>query len=185
MKNLSISDTDLKQQLRFILDAWIGVGGEPIAIKLIGEDLDKLLTEYKKDLPSEILKSPSNTLYRVILVGKKQYAKAKKGEFLELKNRPYSSWTYDVNAAKSFSTDPALSRRFTKDYVMVILRRTFSDNEILLNVPQAAKFANMRRPFIPVEKEIIVHNIHNNFIFKPQEIYLIRKDRNKDFYENG
>lgn len=182
MENLNMSKANFKQQLRFILDAWIDVSREPIAIKLLGEDLDKLLTTYKKDFPSEIFKSPSNTLYRAILVNKKAYLKAHEGKPLILNNRPYSSWTYDVDAAESFGYNTQFTKKFTKDYVLVILKKTFSDNEILLNVEKATKFAGIiNRPFIEAEKEIIVKNVNNNFMFKPQEIYLVRKNRNKDF----
>lgn len=95
----------------------------------------------------------------------------KKGKPLILRNRRYSSWTYDLNAAKDFGNYKFSDYWVSSGYVLIILRRHFQDNEILLNIVKAipTPTSEMRR-----EKEIIVKNVNENFTFKPKEIILYR-----------
>jgi hypothetical protein len=129
-------------------------------------------------MPPVALQFPKNTLYRLVKVKKSAFDKALKGKPLILKNRKYSSWTYSIQAAKDFSDDVALH----PDEVFVILRRTFTNSEMLLNVRELIKYLAKTEGYFEdedlfsvqaymQEKEIIVKNIKNDFKFTLKDIY--------------
>lgn len=151
------------ENARLALSNWVREDNYTKAVKA-GAILERSLSA----LPEDVKQSPSNTLYRALLVQPKMWTKIKQGKPLILKNRKYSSWTYDLKAAKEFA-----NRKDTMIATAVILRRTFKDENILLNVIPAVKFLHIKSNYyIAKEKEIIVKNVQKDFTFKPSEIYL-------------
>jgi hypothetical protein len=119
--------------------------------------------------------SPFNVLYRCIIVAEPLFIKAQtKGKSLILKKRTYSSWTYDLNSAKRFGKSK--SHIFFKDFILVIFRKKFTDENIACNILEAGtylhKYGKLKTTLTKKEKEIVVRNPQDNFIFKPEDIYL-------------
>lgn len=123
----------------------------------------------------KLRRSPSSTLYRCIAVSNPLLVKTQlKGKMLVLKHRTYSSWTYSLNAAKRFGSkrisqiDPSL--------IPIIIRKKFSDENIVCNIEAAGvlleKYSTFKSILFKEEKEIVVRNPQNNFVFKPTDIYL-------------
>lgn len=142
--------------------------------------LGERLKRFVQDLPPEVKKSPSNTLYRCLAVGVKSIQNIRKGVPLTLKNRKYSSWTYDVEAAKNFgdqlSSESELQRKGLR---VIILKKYFSDDKILLNVEKATQLFLTEGDYgyldtAETEKEIIVENVQGEFKFSLENIYLYR-----------
>jgi len=141
----------------------------------IGEQLDKVIKvlKQKEDIPENVIKSPSNTLYRAVLVALNVFKKEKP---LKLKNRKYSSWTYDLEAAKEYGDKAFIRARDKRDFVLVILKRKFLNEEIMLNIPEACRWVDFPSHLATEEKEIIVKNVNKNFLFQVGEIILYKKE---------
>lgn len=174
-------DAAVQDELASTLTLWVDAD-TPEQLKKAAAALGRVVEARRDELPPELFKTPSNTLYRAILVARSMYNKVRGGEPLVLKDREYSSWTYDVNAAKKFGNGPVVSKKFKPDYVLFILKRTFTDDEVFLNVVEAAKYANVGRSYLELEKEIIVRNRGQNYTFRPEEVHLMRVDRRDPDY---
>lgn len=169
-------DADDLNYYRMLVSEWVGTADNDQAQK-IGPAFERI----RGDLPRFIKTSPSNTLYRVVLVSEEAFEKTLKGKPLTLKNRMYSSWTYSINAAYKFAT-----RRLPEpDQVLVILYRIFQPSEIFINIIALADYAGIdwedpQGQMIMQEQEIIVKNLHKTFKFKPSEIYQYRLNEQQD-----
>jgi hypothetical protein len=167
---LTLRDLTNSNKLVHALNAWL-LGDNYEKTLKIGKQLDSL----QSSLPADVLIPPSYTLYRCIKVEQKAFEKAKKGKVLTLKNRKYSSWTYDLYAAKKFGTTHSRS----ESEVLVILRKKFSKSEILLDVSKAAKlvpfYSSLPQELIKDEKEIIVRSAIKDIKLKPENIYLYKE----------
>lgn len=159
--------------LKNLLNKWVNTADNDAAQK-IGPEFEK----YYKTLPRSVRVSPSNTLYRVVLVSTGAFRACQlSGKLLVLENRKYSSWTYSINAAYKF----AEKRWPDKDQVLVILRRVFKSVEIFINVVAFADYVDPNwatdsdnsyfAEMIMREQEIIVKNARKTFRFKRDEIY--------------
>lgn len=58
-----------------------------------------------------------------------------------------------------------------------MLRRTFDNYQIMLNVPVISGLVGIHSGIVRDEKEIIVKNIKKDFKFKREEIYLLKKEK--------
>lgn len=151
---------------------------------LLGKRLYKA-TEY---FP-QFRKSPSNTLYRCMAVSKSLLIAAQtKGKPLILKHRTYSSWTYDLKAAQTFGQykygEAALA-----NLMLVIVKKIFKDQNIVCNIEKAGKYliklseqnviekkkVSFSKSLLEKEKEIVIRNPQDNFVFKPQDIHSYSK----------
>ena len=160
-----------KQLVRRWVDA-----DTPQELEQVGE-----LIERARELgvfPAKALRSPSNTLFRAILVEKTLF---EKGRPLTLKNKKYSSWTYDLEAAKVFGDRQFYwkSREFPDQYVLVILKRKFQNSDILLDILMAAPEPTST---MYKEKEIIIKNQNKELIFSPNEIALYKQQSAEPYY---
>lgn len=137
--------------------------------------LGAALYRYKDEIPKEFKQSPNNTLYRVIGVSNELFNKVLTGnkKTLMLKNRTYSSWTYDLAEAKVFGKKQVRSH---PELTPVLFRKKFSGAQIFLNVTKLAQFLNIKSQLWH-EKEIIVRNVLKDFTFTPKDIYLYAKDK--------
>lgn len=131
----------------------------------------KLLERLRSYIPEEFFKSPSNTLYRAVSITPKALEKLKRGEPVVLKNRRYSSWTYDPQAALAFGNTQL--RGGTNP--IVVLKKMFSSNEIFLNVYEFGLYLADRlkvyRHILDDEKEIAVKSASKDFKFTKNDIY--------------
>ena len=100
-----------------------------------GRKLEELALSSK--IPKQFLKSPSLTLYRAVIISDKLLDKVHKGKDIVLKNRRYSSWCYTLKAAKEYIEN---SLDIIEGGAIVILRKKFTKEEILLNVEALGLF---------------------------------------------
>lgn len=119
-------------------------------------------------------KSPASVLYRCMAVNKDLLIKAQtKGKSLILKHRTYSSWTYSLASAKEFGEERASQY---PNSVLVIFRKKFDKDSIVCDLETAGtyleKHSNFKSSLVTKEKEIVVRNVQDNFVFKPKDIYL-------------
>lgn len=156
-----LRDLKYKYHLDDVLRRWLEYNNDDDM-----QEAGKELEQFRLGLPKEYLRSPSNTLYRCVLIKK---ALLEKHKPLILENREYSSWTYSPEAAKKFGS----SRYVSEGYVLAILKHRFSDNEIFLNAEKLS--AELLYGYMEDEKEIIVKNVKKSFTFQPREIYLIKQ----------
>jgi hypothetical protein len=165
-------------EIKSELEGWLYADNYKQAIKH-AERLEHL-TKY---LPEECKRSPSNILYRCVMVNKSLLDKVVEGKksHLVLRNRLYSSWTYDEEAAHKFgsSIHPDIYKNNSR--ILVMLKRTFSKDEIMLAVLPAVYAVGIGTTIVKEEKEIIVKNIKKDFKFKPEEIYLLRREKGSWF----
>lgn len=128
------------------------------------------LEDLKAFMPPEALTLSSNTLYRGIRVKKQAFDKLlTRGKPLILKNRRYSSWTPEIKLAKHFA------ERSSNDEVGVVFRRTFSSDEIVVNVMKLQHILDMQELEEAFGRkrwpEIIIKNINNDYRFTLKDIY--------------
>lgn len=155
----------MDKALKEVIEKWLkGIFNNKQKALEAGKELEK----FRPQLAEKYKISPSNTLYRCVLV--KQDV-LKKNKPLVLENREYSSWTYDVNRAKRYCDSGVYVR---KGYPAIILKRIFSNSEIFLNMEQLSKALFISS--LADEKEIVVKNIKKNFTFQPNEIILIKEE---------
>lgn len=173
---------ELTEKVASALSEWLEGHNYDKAVKY-GKMLDKLASQ----IPDKFKKSPTNTLYRLVMVKKAFFEKIKKGAPLILRNRKYSSWSYNL---KSTMYVKDLTEKLAKDYVMVVLQRKFSDNQILINVAPLVDFLSdyfidnwTTLDMVKAEKEIIVKNSSDDFKFKPEEIYAYKLEPDGTWYE--
>lgn len=151
---------------RWILEATVDTAPE------LGRQLYKATSYFP-----ELRQSPSNTLYRCIAVAKPLFEDAQiKGKSLVLKRRTYSSWTYDLDAAKQFGKNKS-KRIDLNNLILVIFKKTFSPENIACNLEATGSYLHKQgklqgTTLFRKEKEIVVRNPQNNFIFKLRNIYM-------------
>jgi hypothetical protein len=151
------------------------------------------LEKYSANLPIEFKRAPSNLLYRCILVSDSLLEKVKtQDKPLVLRNRKYSSWTYDLQAAKNFS-EAAQHYLTTFEKTFIILRKSFPSNQIILNIEAFGRylgeqsidtqkqFRGIERFYVAIhvaqiEKEIAVKNISSDFTFVKHNILFYKQD---------
>lgn len=150
----------------------------------IGKKIEKLISY----MPSKVQKSPTNTLFRVMLVKEPLFEKLlTQNKPLILKNRKYSSWTYDFKGIKGLGTIKYIEKG--KGFIPVVFQKTFEDNEILLNLTATLKYLQKWGRDLPfeyehtlnIEREIIVKNSGDIFKFTCDNIYAYR-DKKWIFY---
>lgn len=131
--------------------------------------------KYLQDIPDQLKETSSNTLYRAIKIDQSLFDKLQVGrkKSLELKDRTYSSWSYSEAAAQDFGS------RFGHEasqqgQIVVILRKRFKPDEIMLNVEKAAKYYGLETSYAEEEGEIIVRVSHLTFTFKDIYKYLVK-----------
>lgn len=156
--NSEIRNAD--QRIAEALRNWGGGGNYEKAAKW-GRKLEQLLPY----MPAETKQAPTNTLFRLIIVKQPLLDKIlNENKPLILKNRRYSSWTSSARAAAQFTKNRHLSR----NEAYVILQKTFTPNEILVNVFELASYLS-KRGLMPIyeymhdEQEIIVRNTSNDY----------------------
>lgn len=160
------SEEDIPEILENVLNTWTGGNAYADASK-IGSVIEKL-TKY---LPFYVKKSPTSTLYRFVSISTRLLKKVQKGEKEAiLRNRRYSSWTYNLDAAKDLAEANILDI-INEGYTPIILRRTFSSDQILLNINEAYEFLGRQDPHED-ENEIIVKNANKDYKFTSKDIYL-------------
>jgi DUF2075 family protein len=129
----------------------------------------KTIEALSKYLPERLKKSPTTTLYRFVEISLPLFKKVRRNKKQAvLRNRKYSSWSYSLNDVKEFGEDLGV---YEPDYVGVILKRTFSDNQILLNIPEYLDFFPNLSKSTEREKEIIVKNASKDFRFTIKDIH--------------
>lgn len=151
---------------------WVVTNYDYNIAKQAGVRLERLM----RYVPSKIKRSPVNTLYRAIIIKESLLNKVlKKNKYFILKNRKYSSWTYDLKAAKRFAEDFLMS----KDYCFVILRKTFKPDEMIVNIPELRRYLYHEKmlegndySYVYREKEIIVKIAGNDHRFTIDNIEL-------------
>lgn len=114
------------------------------------------LYKYIQYFPAELRKAP-HTLYRAIKIDKNLFEKLRSGKkkHIDLKERMYTSWSSAQAAVRDFG------RRFSHEaqqqgQVVVILRKNFIPDEILLNIRKACQFYGCGAVFTEEESEIAV-----------------------------
>lgn len=136
---------------------------------LLGQRLYKATEHFP-----QFRQSPSNTLYRCIIVAKTLVEKAQHGKTIILKKRTYSSWTYDPKAAKWFARTKI--NEVGPEHMFVIFKKQFTDANVVCNIEAVSaylkKYSEFRQEFAKREKEIVVRNPQNNFVFRAKDIYL-------------
>lgn len=157
-----------------LLDAWL-YEDDPKEANQIGEQMSSLI-QY---VPSECKVAPP-ILYRAIAISNSLLHKIKNEErsSIILKNRKYSSWTYNEGSAMSFAFHMQPPKRATN----VILKKRIPPSSILLNVYKFIRYMS-KKATTPIfdtetrsvafqEKEIIVQT-SSTFEIKPQDIYIV------------
>lgn len=92
------------------------------------------LNRFRKYFPPEVVHVPSLTLYRLIKVRNTAFDKClKDSKPLILKDRRYSSWTWDLENAQDFAGNDL-------DYTNIIFAKTFSPDDIVANIPALFNF---------------------------------------------
>lgn len=152
--------------ISYALEQWT-LGYEYSKAVKYAKQLDKL-SSY---LPKKFYKAP-RLLYRAILVAPKAFERIKQGKPLILKNRKYSSWTTNITAAQHFADNSENS----KNYIRVVLRKTFTPDEILLNIEKLGMYLYEYNKFkyprmLQEEQEVLIKNPIVNFRFTPENIY--------------
>jgi hypothetical protein len=164
------TEQSVKSALESVLAPWLETGSAnyKLAIEL-GTTIEKI----SKYLPEKLKKSPSNTLYRFVEISTSLIEKVERNEKQAiLRNRKYSSWSYSLEAVKKFGD---MIGSHVSQYTGVILKRTFSDNQILLNVPECLKLLPNLDDTSEWEKEIIVKNALKDFKFTASDIHLVQR----------
>lgn len=179
---LRISEEDVPELLEGALDGW-SEGDKYARVSKWGELIDRL-TKY---LPSYVKQSPTNTLYRFVAISSTLLKQVKLGRKQAiLRNRKYSSWTYDLQAAKhlgelmyryKFHNVNKINHIEVKrtELTAVILKRTFSNDQILLNLNEAYEYLGQQSSHED-EFEIIVKNANKDYKFTAEDIYLYAED---------
>lgn len=99
-----------------------------------GTALEKAIKGAKKILPLEALQLQEATLYRVLFLNVDVFKKFMDGKPLKLKNRKYSSWAASETAARSYADEWFEWSENPKDYVAVVFKHNFTQNDLLINV---------------------------------------------------
>jgi hypothetical protein len=146
------------QELTTAFENWVIGDNYTRAVKW-GRQLDRL----RPYMPEEAKNSPTHKLFRLIIVKQSTLDKVLNNEKpLMLKNRKYSSWTPSTRAANRFTK----YRDLDSNQAYVILQKTFSDDEIIVNIPELMRYLHQKGKidsyeYIEDEQEIIVKRIHD------------------------
>ena len=134
--------------------------------------LGKALEAIQKDIPAALRKAPG-TLYRSILVPDSVLTQIKNKKSIKLPTEGYTSWSYKRTNAEDF----AMERAAAADQSFILLKKTFPDTDIILNVQKALKFFKLEDevPYAMEEKEVIVKQ-PKNLVVKLEEIISFMKD---------
>lgn len=180
--NLSLTMVQLKQlenqhantskqdrELANALTSW-GNGNNYEKAVEFGKQLEKL----EPCMPAETKQSSTNKLFRLIVVAQSLLDKVlHEDKPLILEDRRYSSWTTSARASSNF----AKNRLLDENQAYVILQKTFTPSEIMVNVLRLAQYLNRKGEirvyeYMHDEQEIIVKNIHNDYKFTLKNIGL-------------
>lgn len=169
---------DIKSEL----EGWLYADSYDQRLKY-AERLEKLV----KYLPIECRMSPTSTLYRCIAVDVSLVAKVladKKSLSLEEEDRKYSSWSYNQKSAEQFGNYIAPDFYNEGKRMLVMLRRNFSNDQVLLNVPEASRVLGIYGTLSQDEQEIIIRNTAQDFKFDRHDIYLLKREKGSWFAVN-
>lgn len=157
-------------EIKEAYEKWVDGDNYARAVKW-GRQLDRL----KRYMPEQALQFPTNRLFRLIIVKQNVLDKVlRKEKPLILKNRKYSSWTTSARAAAKFTE----KRYLSDDEAYVILQKTFTPDEMLVNIPELMRFLNKQGTgvdlydYILDEQEVVVRNIKNDYKFGIENIGL-------------
>lgn len=140
------------------------------------------LYKYRNYIPEDLKQSPSDKLYRVIEIDQSLFDKIQSGQkkYIELKDRMYSSWSYNLLATKAFG-DTFGYEALQNKRIVVILQNVFTPDQIFLNVEKAANYFGIKSVYSKEEFEIIVRTSKSfKFTFKNIHSYL---DYRKGFWK--
>jgi hypothetical protein len=173
-----------KEQFDELLNRYVVVHGKEIADALsnwiYSSNFEKSskyggrLYRYRQYIPENLKQSPSNTLFRAMEIDQSLFDKIISGQkkYIELKNRMYSSWSYNLLATKAFGESFEYEAA-QKKQIIIILRKTFTPNQIFLNIEKAARYFGVKSTYSEDEFEIIIRTSQNfKFIFKDIYSYL-------------
>jgi hypothetical protein len=162
---MKTSETYFFKIMRQMLQKWVDADNYSKAVKW-GQMLDKMM----QHLPAEIREMPENImLYRGVRVNGVAFDKLLQYDKpLILKNRKYSSWTTDLEVAKSFG-----GGIIPKGLTGVILGRQFQKQVLLLDVNRVAEYLHIANELMQ-EHEIIVKNSNVNYKFMLKDIIMYK-----------
>lgn len=151
--------------IRNLVDIWMAYENYESA-----EDAAEQLAQYYRIIPDEFKKAPEavgNIFYRATAIRQSLFDKIQNGEDrpLILRNRKYTSWTWDLIAAEDFGREKSEK---VHDAAIVIFQKEFP--KIFLNVTALNRYFSLRRGLFG-EKEVIIRSQYKDLELTPKDIY--------------